>query len=109
MQGISQGTYIVLSPFSSHARYQLHKSGTCHNPLNTCFTFPMSPNIITRCKESCPGYGDDLKFALEKFAYLYWKKDIHVTKAREAKNKMLYENKLQPNHHRKDQGLQDPQ
>lgn len=24
-------------------------------------TFPMSPNIIARCNESCPGYGDDLK------------------------------------------------
>ena len=36
MQGIAQGTYIVLNPFSSHAHYQLHKSGTCHNPLNTC-------------------------------------------------------------------------
>jgi hypothetical protein len=24
-------------------------------------TFPMSPNITTRCNESCPGYGDDLK------------------------------------------------
>ena len=35
MQGISQGTYIVLNPFSSHAHYQLHKSGTCHNTLNT--------------------------------------------------------------------------
>jgi hypothetical protein len=23
-------------------------------------TFPMSPNIMTRCNESCPGYGDDL-------------------------------------------------
>lgn len=24
-------------------------------------TFPMSPKIITRCNEFCPGYGDDLK------------------------------------------------
>ena len=23
-------------------------------------TFPMSPNITTRCNDSCPGYGDDL-------------------------------------------------
>lgn len=23
-------------------------------------TFPISPNIMIRCKESCPGYGDDL-------------------------------------------------
>ena len=36
MQGSAQWTYTVLYPLSSHAHYQLYKSETCHNPLNTC-------------------------------------------------------------------------